>query len=105
MAQRLNIPGSSPYEATVGYSRAVRIGQQLLLSGTTASSEGGPLSADAGQQARAALQIIQRVLESQGSCLADVARTRMFVVNLAQNSGAVGAAHGEFFAASRPCDS
>ena len=105
---RINISGGSPYEPTVGYSRAVRVGSLLLVAGTTASSEGGPLAtgADAALlQAREALAIIRRVLEANGSCLGDVVRTRMFVVDIASNGAAVGAAHGEAFGKVRPAAS
>lgn len=107
---RVNISGGSPYEPVVGYSRAVRVGAALYVSGTTASSEGGPLPAAAGPdaarlQAREALAIVRRVLEAAGSCLADVVRTRMFVVDIAANGAAVGEAHGEVFGAVRPAAS
>ena len=105
---RVNISGGSPYEPTVGYSRAVRVGSALHVSGTTASSEGGPLASGPGAalaQAREALAIIRRVLEANGARVEDVVRTRMFVVDIAANGGAVGAAHGEVFSAVRPAAS
>jgi enamine deaminase RidA (YjgF/YER057c/UK114 family) len=106
--RRVNISGGSPYEPTVGYSRAVRVGSALHVSGTTASSEGGPLASGPGAalaQAREALAIIRRVLEANGARVEDVVRTRMFVVDIAANGGAVGAAHGEVFSAVRPAAS
>ena len=103
--RRENISGGSPYEPVVGYSRAVRVGAQLFVSGTTASSEGAPLPVDALAQAREALAIIRRVLEAAGSSLADVVRTRMFVVDISRNSEAVGRAHGEAFSKARPAAS
>ena len=99
---RVNISGGSPYEPTVGYSRAVRVGAHLFVSGTTAGSEGGEVRGDARAQARATLAIIARVLEAAGARLADVVRTRIFVVDIAANGAGVGAAHGEFFGAIRP---
>ena len=105
---RVNISGGSPYEPTVGYSRAVRVGNALYLSGTTASSEGAPLAAGphaALAQARETLAIIRRVLEANGSCIEDVVRTRMYVVDIAAHGAAVGAAHGEVFGAVRPAAS
>lgn len=105
---RVNIPGGSPYEPTVGYSRAVRVGAALHLSGTTASSEGAPLASgpDAALlQAREALAIIRRVLGANGARVEDVVRTRMFVVDIAKNGAAVGAAHGEVFSRARPAAS
>lgn len=103
--RRKNISGGSPYEPVVGYSRAVRVGAHIFVSGTTASSEGSPLPADALAQAREALAIIRRVLEAAGSSLADVVRTRMFVVDILRNSEAVGRAHGEAFSVTRPAAS
>ena len=105
---RVNISGGSPYEPTVGYSRAVRVGAALHVAGTTASSEGGPLACgpDAALlQAREALAIIRRVLEANGTRVEDVVRTRMYVVDIAKNSGAVGVAHGEVFSRARPAAS
>jgi enamine deaminase RidA (YjgF/YER057c/UK114 family) len=84
------------------------VGSALHVSGTTASSEGGPLASGPGAalaQAREALAIIRRVLEANGARVEDVVRTRMFVVDIAANGGAVGAAHGEVFSAVRPAAS
>lgn len=100
--KRINITGGSPYEPVVGYSRAVLVGNTLHISGTTASSLGGPLLPDAGLQAEETLKIIKGVLEANGSCLEDVVRTRMFVVDISKNGKAVGAAHGEVFGSVRP---
>jgi enamine deaminase RidA (YjgF/YER057c/UK114 family) len=100
--KRVNITGGSPYEPVVGYSRAVLVGNTLHISGTTASSLGGPLAPDAGLQAQETLKIIKGVLEANGSCIEDVVRTRMFVVDIKSNGKAVGAAHGEVFGAVRP---
>ena len=99
------IPGSSPYEPIVGYSRAVVAHGLIYVSGTTASSDGGPLSSDAGEQAAAALAIIARVLANAGASFSDVVRTRMYVVDIVTNAAAVGRAHGDVFRDFRPCAS
>ncbi len=104
-ALRVNISGSSPYEPTVGYSRAVRVGAAVHVSGTTASSEGGALATGpraALLQARETLAIIRRILEANGARVEDVVRTRMYVVDIATNAADVGAAHGEVFSSVRP---
>lgn len=100
--KRFNITGGSPYEPVVGYSRAVLVGNTLHISGTTASSLGGPLTPDAGFQAQETLKIIKGVLEANGSCIEDVVRTRMFVVDIGKNGTAVGEAHGKMFGSVRP---
>jgi len=106
IAPRRNISGGSVWEPRVGYSRAVRVGAHVFVSGTTASSEGGPLSGlDAEAQARAALQIILRALAAAGARAEHVVRTRMFVVDIAANGAAVGRAHGEVFGDLRPAAS
>lgn len=105
---RVNISGGSPYEPTVGYSRAVRVGPALCIAGTTASSEGAALATGPGAallQAREALAIIRRVLVANGSRLEDVVRTRMYVVDIAAHGAAVGVAHGEAFGSIRPAAS
>jgi len=79
----------------VGYSRAVRVGNTIVVAGTTAPGD------DAYAQTKAALAIIERALVELGATMGDVVRTRMFVVNMA-DADAVGRAHGEAFAAIRP---
>jgi enamine deaminase RidA (YjgF/YER057c/UK114 family) len=95
---RLNISGSSPYEPIIGFSRAVRIGNAVHVSGT------GPVGADdadAGTQTRHILQIIQGVLGQAGATLQDVVRTRMYLTH-AEDWELVGRVHGEFFGTIRP---
>jgi enamine deaminase RidA (YjgF/YER057c/UK114 family) len=105
-APRRNFPGGSEWEPRVGYSRAVRVGAHVLVSGTTASSEGAPLAGlDAEAQARSALKIVLRALAAAGARAEDVVRTRMFVVDIAANGAAVGRAHGEVFGTVRPAAS
>jgi enamine deaminase RidA (YjgF/YER057c/UK114 family) len=103
--KRINISGGSSYEPIVGYSRAVIVGKTLYISGTTASSTGGPLHPDAGLQTKETLLIIRKVLEENGSCIEDVVRTRMFVVDIGINGKAVGEAHGIVFSDTRPVSS
>jgi enamine deaminase RidA (YjgF/YER057c/UK114 family) len=95
---RRNIPGSSPYEPVIGFSRAVRVGQTVHVSGT------GPVGADladAATQTRHTLEIIRAALEKAGAKLEDVVRTRMYLTDV-DDWEAVGKAHGEFFGKIRP---
>jgi enamine deaminase RidA (YjgF/YER057c/UK114 family) len=95
---RKNIAGTSPYEPVIGFSRAVRAGQTVYVSGT------GPVGAglaDAATQTRHILEIIRGALEKAGARLEDVVRTRMYLTN-ADDWEAVGKAHGEFFGKIRP---
>lgn len=95
---RRNIPGSSPYEPVIGFSRAVQVGSVVYVSGT------GPVGAepaDVATQTRHALEIIRTTLEKAGARLEDVVRTRMYLVNV-DDWEAVGRVHGEFFGAIRP---
>jgi enamine deaminase RidA (YjgF/YER057c/UK114 family) len=92
---RENISGGSAYEPKLGYSRAVKIGSQVYVAGTTAAG------ADAADQARAALTTIAGALEQAGASLTDVVRTRVYLTDIA-DFDAVGAVHGEFFGQIRP---
>lgn len=93
----------TPWETSVGYSRAVRVGQQVFVSGTTASAEDGSTVAvrDAAAQTRYVMQKIEAALADLGSSLSDVVRTRIFVVNIDQWEE-IGRVHGEFFSDIRP---
>jgi enamine deaminase RidA (YjgF/YER057c/UK114 family) len=97
------VSSGGPWEASAGYSRAVVVGDSCWVSGTTdAGPDGRSLHpGDAGAQARAALDIIERALADGGFALTEVVRTRLYVTDPA-SIPAVLAAHGERFAAIRP---
>jgi enamine deaminase RidA (YjgF/YER057c/UK114 family) len=92
---RINIASGSEFEATVGYSRAVRIGDHVAVSGTTAPG------ASPAEQTRAALRRIEAALSDAGAALSDVVRTRMFVTDISRWQE-IGAVHNEFFGDIRP---
>ncbi|GAA4025622.1 RidA family protein [Sphingomonas rosea] len=94
--------GTSPYETAYGFSRAVRVGKRILVSGTApVEDDGSSTPGDAAAQARRCLAIIVRAIGELGGSAADVVRTRMYIVDPA-DADAVGAVHGEFFGAVRP---
>ena len=103
---RRNISSGAPWEPIVGYSRAVRVGKHVHVSGTASVDEHGAVAhpGDPGAQTRRALEIILRALADAGGSARDVVRTRIFVTDISQWE-AIGRAHGEVFGDIRPATS
>ena len=103
---RTNYSSGAKWEAIVGYSRAVKVGNTIEVTGTVAVDDNNQLVGkdDAYKQTKFIIQKIEKVLERAGASLKDVVRTRMFVTDISRWEE-YGKAHGEFFAAVLPCTS
>lgn len=101
--ERQRISSGSPWELVVGYSRAVRVGDRIVVAGTAPQWPDERVDPDPGAQARRCLEIIGEALEQAGASFADVVRTRMYLVD-AGDFTAISEAHGEVFRDIRPAN-
>ena len=98
---RINIPSESGYEPKYGFSRAVRIGDRILVSGTAPIWPGGEVDPDPQVQAHRCIEIMLSALAVAGGLASGVVRTRMFITN-AEDADLIGEVHGEVFSEVKP---
>ncbi len=98
---RRRVSSGSPYESTIGFSRAVRIGDRVVVSGTAPIMPDGSVDPDPAAQAHRCFEIIARALAEAGATVPDVVRTRMYLVDAA-DAAAIGTVHGSVFGDVRP---
>jgi enamine deaminase RidA (YjgF/YER057c/UK114 family) len=100
---RKKVSSGSPYEKSIGFSRAIRVGNRIIVSGTAPIAPDGSSWAvgDAYGQAKRCLEIMQEAINEAGGSMADVVRTRMYLTD-AKYEADVGRAHGEYFSDTRP---
>jgi enamine deaminase RidA (YjgF/YER057c/UK114 family) len=99
--RRQRISSGSPFEATIGFSRAGLVGDRVVVSGTEPNWPDGSCDPDVAAQTRRCLEIIGAALDEAGATFADVVRTRIFLTDVS-DADAVGRVHGEVFADIRP---
>jgi len=106
VAERQNISSGSPYEPVFGYSRAVKVGNQIFVSGTVAWGDDGKVAGEGDMyaQTKQAIRNIEKALVQAGASLADVVRTRVFITDVSRFDE-VAKAHGEAFGEIRPATS
>ena len=102
MSEREIFSSGGKWERVIGFSRAVKVGRQVWVAGTTAADANGKVEGDAYAQTIATIKNIEKALWTAGSSLEDVVRSTVYVTNIKRDSEAVGRAHGEFFANIRP---
>src|SRR5688572_360002 len=98
---RKRVVSGSPWEPKIGFSRALRVGDRVLVSGTAPVWPDGSCPDDVALQARRCFEIVAEALAQAGASMSDVVRTRMYIVS-ADDAEAVGAVHGDLFAETRP---
>jgi enamine deaminase RidA (YjgF/YER057c/UK114 family) len=101
VSDRIRVSSGSPFESTIGFSRALRVGDRVIVSGTAPVFLDGSCPEDVRVQTRRCLEIIAMALAEAGADLRHVVRTRMFLTSSA-DAGAVGAVHGDVFGEIRP---
>lgn len=101
MDDRERVSSGSPWELTVGYSRAVRVGDRVFVAGTAPKWDDGTVDPDPAAQARRCFEIIDQALLEVGATLADVVRTRIYLVDV-DDFAAIGAVHGEVMSDALP---